>query len=93
MREEVLHDEKGHRFVMVMEGQEVLLAYSHKGDILDFHHTFVPEALRGRGLAEKVVQAGFEYAKEKGLKVLPTCPYVSGPFLKRHNEYRVLISG
>ena len=77
---------------MVVEGQEALLAYSQKGNLLDFHHTFVPESLRGRGLAEKVVKAGFDYAKEKGLKVLPTCPYISGPFLARHKEYRSLVS-
>ena len=87
---EVRHDETTHRFVLKSEGQEAVLAYSQKGSALDFYRTFVPEPLRGRGLAEKVVKAGFDYAKEKGLKVIPSCPYVSGPFLKRYEEYRSL---
>lgn len=89
---EVRHDTKAFRFVLEIEGQEAILTYSQKGESLDFYHTFVPESLRGRGLAEKVVKAGFDYAKEKGLKVIPSCPYVSGPFLKRYGEYRSLIS-
>ena len=91
MKEEIRHDEERHRFVIDLEGEKAHLSYSQKGNILDFYRTFVPEVFRGRGLAEKIVKAGFDYAKEKGLKVLPTCPYISGPFLKRHEEYRTLV--
>lgn len=91
MSETVRHDEKSHRFVIDIDGQEAVLAYSQEGNTLDFYRTFVPESLRGRGLAEKVVRAAFEYAKEKGLRVLPSCPYVSGAFLKRHEEFRPLV--
>lgn len=87
----VKHDEKGKRFVMEVEGREALLSYSQEGDTLDFYRTFVPEELRGQGLAEKVVKAAFEYAREKGFKVQPSCSYVSGAFLKRHKEYQDLV--
>ena len=60
MDEVVRHDEKGNRFVIEIEGREALLEYSREGNTLDFHRTFVPEELRGQGLAEKVVKAGFE---------------------------------
>jgi len=91
LKEAIRHDEEQHRFVIALRGQEALLAYSQKGNVLDFYRTFVLEGFRGRGLAEKIVKTGFDYAKQKGLKVLPTCPYVSGPFLKRHEEYRALV--
>jgi len=92
MELEVRHDEKGNRFVIEIEGREALLAYSQEENVLDFYRTFVPEELRGQGLAEKVVKAAFEYAREKGLKVRPSCSYVSGAFLKRHKEYQTLIA-
>ena len=75
---EVLHDEAGHRFYIPLpSGHEALLLYRRQEDTLDFYHTYVPESFRGKGLAEKVVEAGFRYAKEKGYKVIPTCGYVA----------------
>jgi len=81
---EVQHDETGHRFYIPLEsGREALLLYRRQGDVLDFYHTYVPEPFRGKGLAEKVVTAGFRYAKEKGLKVIPTCSYVASLVSRR----------
>lgn len=87
---QVIHDQKGHRFVITLEGHEAFLTYHPSGKTLDFNHTFVPEIFRGRGLAEKLCQAGFEYAKANGFTVIPSCPYVSGAYLKRHPEYQPL---
>ena len=83
----VEHDLASHRFIIRAQGQEAFLAYRQHGPELDFYHTFVPEAFRGRGMAERLVGAGYEYAKANGLTVRPTCPYVSGAYLKRHPEY------
>ena len=89
---EVLHDEAGHRFYIPLEGGgEALLQYRRQADTLDFYHTYVPEESREKGLAEKVVEAGFLYAKEQGLKVIPTCPYISGAFLPRRPQYLSLV--
>ena len=87
---EVLHDPSNQRFVVKHEGYEATLMYRLKGKEIDLYHTYVPEVFRGRGLAEKLVKAGFEYAKAKGLTVLPSCSYISGPYLKRHPEYEPL---
>lgn len=84
---EVKHDSAGQRFVVVQDGEEALLQYRLTGRTIDFYHTFVPESLRGRGLAEKLCYAAFEYAKAQGFKVIPSCSYVSGAYLKRHPEY------
>ena len=40
---------------------------------------------------EKIVEAGFEYARAWGLKVIPTCPYVSHYFLKKRKEFLALV--
>jgi len=85
---EVVHDAEGHRFYIPLEGgQEAVLEYRQQGDTLDFHHTYVPEQFRSQGLADKVVEAGFRYAQSKNLKVIPTCPYISSAFLRKHKEF------
>jgi predicted GNAT family acetyltransferase len=83
----VQHDPGAHRFIIATDGNEAFLAYRQEGSTLDMYHTFVPEAFRGRGLAEQLCRAGFEYAKARQLTVIPSCPYVSGAYLKRHPEY------
>ena len=84
---EIRHDEAGHRFYIPLEsGHEALLLYRRQGDTLDFYHTYVPEDFRNKGLAEKIVEAGFHYAQEQNLKVIPTCGYVSA-FLHKRKEF------
>ena len=74
---EVKHDATAQEFYVETPEGRALLHYEREGDNLNFHHTFVPPALRGKGLAEKVVSAGFEYAEKNHMKVIPTCPYVA----------------
>ena len=89
---EVLHDEAGHRFyISLPSGHEALLLYRREGSSLEFYHTYVPEQSRGKGLAEKVVEAGFRYAKEKGYKVIPTCSYVAAFVSRRGKEFLPLV--
>ena len=74
---QVEHQEEQGRFVIRVEGEEAELAYTlPERGIMDIQHTFVPEAARGHGLAELLAQAAFDYAREKKLKVVPTCPFV-----------------
>jgi uncharacterized protein len=72
----IKHDEKNGEFYLLTSDGRALLSYTRDGDVLDFHHTFVPDELRGQGIAQKLVEAGFEYVKKNNLKVFPSCPYV-----------------
>lgn len=38
-------------------------------------HTEAYEAFSGKGYGKKLVMQGIAYAKEKGVKILPLCPY------------------
>jgi hypothetical protein len=51
--------------------------------VLDIHHTEVPEALGGRGLAGLLVAATLAWAREQGLKVRPSCSYAAAYMAKR----------
>ena len=58
---EVKHDPKAKEFYVETEKGKATLNYTPEGkDVLNFHHTFVPPELRGQGLAEQIVTAGFE---------------------------------
>ena len=86
----IQHEQATHRFMAALEGYEACLMYRLSGKELNLYHTYVPEVFRGRGIAEQLCRAGFEYAKAHGLTVIPSCSYISGAYLKRHPEYEPL---
>lgn len=59
--------------------------------MLQLHHTEVPVALEGRGIAGKLVAAALGYAKREGLAVAPYCSYVRS-YMKRHPETLALLA-
>ena len=84
---EIINDKQGSRFVFDVDGLEVYVLYAEDKETIDLYSTYTPPQLRGQGLAEKVVLAAFEYAKEKNFKVIPSCWYVR-KFLDKHIEYQ-----
>ncbi|MBI3321532.1 MAG: N-acetyltransferase [Candidatus Omnitrophica bacterium] len=84
---DVLHDQQGHRFCVSLQGYEACLMYRLSGKEIDLYHTYVPEVFRGRGVAEQLCKAAFEYAKANRLTVIPSCSYITDAYLKRHPEY------
>ena len=89
----VEHDEKGSRFFARVDadGDEAVLAYTRVGPkLIDVQHTYVPESARGHGLAEALAQAAFDYARERGYRVVPTCPFVR-TWLAHHPEELKLV--
>lgn len=86
----VKHDTAGSRFCVKLGGYEACLMYRRSGKELDLYHTYVPEVFRGRGVAEQLCKAAFEYAKANRLTVIPSCSYISDAYLKRHPEYEPL---
>ena len=84
---QVLNDEAEKKFYAIVDGHEAHIEYAHTGDVYNLLHTFVPEELRGHGVAEELVKTTLDQIKAQGAKFLPTCPFVQA-FLKRHPEYR-----
>ena len=72
------HEPDRHRFVAVLDDEEGVLEYRPAGDgVLDYYHTYVPQSLRGRGIAGRLVAFALEHAREHRLKVVPSCPFVA----------------
>lgn len=49
---------------------------------INANHTFVDPSLRGGGVAEKLLDALSDYARENNLKIIPTCSYVVAKFAR-----------
>lgn len=72
----ILHHTEQQRFVLQLDGAEAVLDYAVNGNSINFHHTFVPPAFRGKGLAEKLVRHGLAWAKQQQYQLSASCWYV-----------------
>lgn len=56
------------------------------GKLAVFHTEVYPE-YEGRGFAKLLLKQLVSYAREKGFKIIPLCPYVNVQFRKHPAEY------
>ena len=81
------HDLVGHQFETTVEGHRAYLAYMDLGkQTLDIYRTFVPNALRGRGIAAALTEHALGYAERMGYTVIPACSYVER-YLERRQRH------
>jgi predicted GNAT family acetyltransferase len=66
------------------------VSYTLNNGELDLQHTVTDPNFRGKGLAEVVVRAAFEWGEKENFKVIPTCSYISGNFLKKNPKFQEL---
>ena len=88
---EIQHDALAHRFTLDLNGTQAVLDYRElDAQTLDYFRTFVPNALRGGGLASRLTDHALRYAREHGLKIVPTCPFIA-TYIERHSEFQSLL--
>ncbi|MHC0431764.1 GNAT family N-acetyltransferase [Streptomyces sp. O3] len=63
--------------------------YLRTDALVVYPHTEVDPAYEGQGVGGALARAALDDARERGLRVLATCPFVSG-WLARHPEYQDL---
>jgi predicted GNAT family acetyltransferase len=86
----VVNNPEAGQFEIRADAGVAVLTYVQREDTLDLTHTRVPRELEGKGYGAALAKAALEYARAKGLKVIPTCPFVSA-YLRRHKEYADLV--
>ena len=89
------HQAEAHRFVVQTPQGLAVCSYRREHDapgqdVLVLHHTEVPAALQGRGIAAALVAAALAWARSEGLRVRPTCSYVAA-YMQRHPETQDLL--
>ena len=85
MTPSIEHNPGAQRFEASVEGRWCVADYRLIGNLMVMHHTLVPPALEGRGIAAALVAAALAHARREGLRVRPTCSYVSA-YMRRHPE-------
>ena len=79
------------RFELDAEGQTAVAYYKLAPGVITFTHTETPMALRGRGIASRLVHGALDSARAQGLKVVPRCPFVSA-YIAKHLEFGDLLT-
>jgi len=87
----VSDNEREHRYEAHVDGQLALIAYERRGDRINLTHTEVPEDLEGQGIAGKMARVALDDARNRGLTVVPSCPYIAS-YVRRHPEYQDLVA-
>lgn len=87
MMDPKIQHEEGKRYYIQFEGKQAELVYGENGRTRDFRHTFVPEELRGRKVAERLVRHALDDTTKNGYGFTASCPYVKR-FVEKHPEYR-----
>jgi len=62
-----------------------LLGYTLSKDWMALVHTEVQEGFEGQGVGSRLVRAVLDDARQRGLRVIPKCPFVVR-WLERHHE-------
>ncbi|NVO17110.1 MAG: N-acetyltransferase [Rhodoplanes sp.] len=75
------------RFELGTGDDLAVAAYRMSGDTITFTHTEVPPALRGGGLASRLVRGALDQARARGLRIVPLCSFVAA-YVARHPEDR-----
>lgn len=70
------------RYELEIEGQLAIVNYRLEGDRISITHVFVPETLRGRGVAADIMDGVVADAKKRGLVIVPVCSYAQS-YLER----------
>ncbi|WP_345947534.1 GNAT family N-acetyltransferase [Mucilaginibacter sp. PAMB04274] len=88
---ELVNNEAIHNFELVVDGYRSFIDYKIKDEKIYLIHTEVPAELKGKGVAEAIVEKTFNYIEQHHLKLVPMCTYVQ-VYLKRHPQWNRLLA-
>lgn len=79
-----INNEKNGQFEALFDGHHAgLMTYTWAGEnkfIID--HTEVEPAYNGKGIGKEMVMASVDFARKKGVKIIPLCPFAKATFQK-----------
>jgi predicted GNAT family acetyltransferase len=91
---EIQHEPDRNRFSISIAGGDRggFLDYRPIGDgVWDLTYTFVPRQDRGGGIGRELVLGVLDVARERGLKVIPTCGFVA-TVIEENPQYHDLVA-
>ena len=80
-----------HRFEIALgDGTFAIAEYTLRPGKIMFTHTEVPEAHEGKGIGTTLIRFALDAARERGLKVIPICPFFAA-YMRKHAEVQDLL--
>jgi predicted GNAT family acetyltransferase len=80
-----------HRFEIDLgDGTFAIAEYTLRPGKIMFTHTEVPEAHEGKGIGTTLMRFALGAARERGLKVIPICPFFAA-YMQKHAEVQDLL--
>ena len=83
---EIRDNVEAKRYELPVEGEIAVVTYNLSPPNLMITETLVPEKLEGRGIASRLAKHVLTDARERGLLLLPVCPFFSS-YLQKHPEH------
>lgn len=81
-----VHNPAASRFEIDLgDGEFAVVEYDLRDTTLTIHHTGVPTAFEGRGIAAIMTKTTLEWARAEGYKIIPICSYTRA-YMLRHPE-------
>jgi len=72
------------------DGTFAIAEYTLRPGKIMFTHTEVPEAHEGKGIGTTLIRFALDAARERGLKVIPICPFFAA-YMQKHAEVQDLL--
>jgi uncharacterized protein len=80
-----------HRFELDLGDGDVAFAeYTLPAGKIMFTHTEVPQGHEGKGIGTMLIRFALDAARERGLKVIPICPFFAA-YMQKHPEVQDLL--
>ena len=80
-----------HRFEADLGDAVAIAEYNLLSNAIMFTHTEVPKAYEGRGIGTRLIEFALAVARERGLQVIPICPFFAA-YMKAHAEVQDLLT-
>ena len=88
---EVIDEPSRSRFEILVDGAPAgLVSYRLRPGTIVFLHTEIDDEYEGKGLGGVLVRAALDSARSRGLRVVPSCPFVRA-WIERHPDYADLV--
>ncbi|XP_058063667.1 protein NATD1-like [Anopheles bellator] len=92
--QKVSNDPKRSMFYINLGGDSVAYlqyAIDSKQNVITFHHTFVPDAGKGKGVGKQLTQAAFEYAIAQRMNIKLECDFTVKYFKDNEANYSAYV--
>jgi hypothetical protein len=82
---DIANNEDARRYELPIGNEVAVVTYNLSGQNLMITETLVPQALEGQGIASRLAKHVIADARDRGLLILPVCPFFSA-YLQKHPE-------